>query len=199
MERMAANEAAVTAANAQAAAAEQRAQAAERAAAQSAPAEGARRAASPGRAGGTAQAANASTIDLKQLPKPKELVKDSEWPDWKRRFSSYTRFAIPGLKDGFAMAEEAAYAVEAPPGREALGFNNVMVGAAVHSSQLNEAMVRISASLYLFLEMYVVEPSPIDIIVNAGSDEGLVAWARLVHRFEPVSYTHLTLPTILRV
>ena len=43
----------------------------------------------------------------------------------------------------------------------------------------------------MFLEMYVVEPSLIDIIVNAGQDEGLVAWARLVHRFEPKVKTQL--------
>ena len=109
------------------------------------------------------------SMDLRQLGKPELFGQDPKvgWRDWSLVFRAFAAASHCNMKKAMEFAEANS-------------------GAALFNASLGDADRALSAELFYMLMMLVRGPA-LDIIANAGTGEGLVAWNALVKRYEPQS------------
>ena len=139
-------------------------------------AEAAVAAAAPVGGGGAPSGSGASRsgfgVDTRMLGRPDVFQGDeSKWADWSTVLRAYGGICNSELLKAMPLAEAEAGDVS---------------NAAVSKPEV----VTASNQLY-FMLVLITRNEPLNIVVNAGSGEGLLAWRRLVDRYEGSSATRL--------
>ena len=118
---------------------------------------------------------NPTLVDTKGLGKPPPLKKtESEFVSWARRTENFVVSVHPGAGDvlTWAVEKESATVAEA--------------NAATEVVMPPDTLRMLADQLYTVL-MTLVEGESFDILVGAGSGEGLEAWRRLHKRWDPLT------------
>ena len=129
-------------------------------------------AAAPPATGGTGGGANGFGIDTRMLGRPDSFDgTEAKWSDWSTVLKAYA-----GLCNQTLVA--AMPQIEAEP----VELNN--------SEMTNAAARSASVALYYMLVL-LCRNEALNVVINAGSGEGLLAWRRLVQRYDSAAATRL--------
>jgi len=122
--------------------------------------------------GGAAPRRQGFGVDTRMLGRPDVFIgEDARWPDWSTVVRAYSSVCNDKLAVAMPLAETSA---------------NQPVNANITDPDTQAA----STQLY-FMLVLVTRGEPLNIVVNAGSGEGLVAWKHLVERYEGATATRL--------
>ena len=98
---------------------------------------------------------------------------EAEWEDWSTVMRAYS--GLCDLQLAFSM-----------PAAEVVASEADILSIALHQSVGDS-----SSSLYVLL-VWLTRNEPLNIVVNSGSGEGLVAWRRLAQRHDSAAVTRLS-------
>jgi len=111
-------------------------------------------------------------VDTRMLGRPDVFVgDDSRWPDWSTVVRAYSNVCNEKLAIAMPLAESTP-------------------DQPLNVTITDPETVAASTQLYYMLVL-VTRAEPLNIVVNSGSGEGLVAWKRLVERYEGATATRL--------